>query len=188
MTQKSYTPDEYWYRPLPAGNPAEGPDEVSNGIGKTTTTDKPGPVLSDDGLPWQAFAVVGDRADPGTWHLPHHTKLVKKAVKGKIGYEHTVDWKAMPQVVYQLSRYGRQQAKLPLDPEQVLQAATHLAMHYIKAGKPLPTIKGQVPDMLHLPSGCHFRDRCPRAVKACGDNRPELREVGKGRRVACIRA
>ncbi len=57
-----------------------------------------------------------------------------------------------------------------------------------KAGKPLPTIKGEVPNMLALPSGCHFRARCPRAVKACAELRPELRVVGRGRKVACIRA
>jgi hypothetical protein len=141
MAQKKYTIDEYWYRPLPATAEGECPDEVSDGIGKTTTVEKSEsrtPLLSEDGLPWQAFAVVGDRSDPRTWHLPHHTKMVKKAVKGKIGYEHTVDWKAMPRTVYQLSRYGRQAEHLPLDENQVLQAASHLAMHYIKAGKPLP--------------------------------------------------
>ena len=140
MTEEN-TQDKFWYQSLdPVGadprvrpveksehEAAEGPEE----IGKT-------PILSGYGLPWQAYAVVGDRADPGTWHLPHHTKAVKKAVKGKIGYEHTVDWKAMPRMVYRLSRFGRMEAKLPLDPEQVLQAATHLAVHYIKAKKPVP--------------------------------------------------
>ncbi len=56
-----------------------------------------------------------------------------------------------------------------------------------KAGRELPTIKGQVSNMLRLPSGCHFRDRCPRAIKRCAAERPELRSVGAGRRVACIR-
>jgi hypothetical protein len=141
MAQRSYTQEEYWYRPLPATAEGEGPDEVSDGIGKTITVEKPEsrtPLLSEDGLPWQAYALVGDRMDPRTWHLPHHTKMVKKAVKGKIGYEHTVDWKAMPRIVYRLSRYGRQAEKLSLDENQVLQAASHLAMHYIKAGRPLP--------------------------------------------------
>jgi len=56
-----------------------------------------------------------------------------------------------------------------------------------RAGKPLPTIAGHVPHMLRLPSGCHFRDRCPRAVKECAAAVPELRTVGRGRKVACIR-
>jgi hypothetical protein len=128
MAQKRYTIEEYWYRPLPesvrAGSCVRPP-------GKSE------PPLKD-GLPWQAYAVVGDRADPCTWHLPHHTKMVKKAVKGKIGCEHTVDWKAMPRMVYKLSRYGRQAEHLPLDENQVLQAASHLSTHYIKADKPLP--------------------------------------------------
>jgi hypothetical protein len=112
--------DEYWYRtPEPVGATGGRPDQK-------------------DGLPWQAFAIVGNRADPSTWYLPHHTKMIKKAVKGKIGYEHTVDWKAMSRMVFMLSRYGRQQAKLPLEPGQVLEAATHLAVHYIKAKKSVP--------------------------------------------------
>ena len=139
MMQKSYTQDEYWYRPLQdgcRGVSLDAPEPVgANGV---RPPDKPGPVLSEDGLPRQAYALVVDRADPRTWFLPHHTKMVKKSVKGKIGYEHTVDWKAMPRIVFRLSRYGRQAEKLPLDENQVLQAASHLAMHYIKAGKPIP--------------------------------------------------
>ena len=131
MTE-DYTRDDFWYcPPEPVEDPAAAAIKQSSVSGENTD-------LLKDGLPWQAYAVVGDRADPRTWHLPHHTKAVKKAVKGKIGYEHTVDWKAMPGIVHMLSRYGRHEAKLPLDPEQVLQAATHLAVHYIKAKKPVP--------------------------------------------------
>jgi hypothetical protein len=124
--------NDFWYRPPEA---VEDPDTAT--IEKAVVSGENTDLLKD-GLPWQAFAVVGDRSDPDTWFLPHHTKAVKKAVKGKIGYEHTVDWKAMPRMVYLLSRFGRMEAKLPLDPEQVLQAATHLAVHYIKAKKPVP--------------------------------------------------
>ena len=148
MTQKEYTEteipitsgDEYWYRSEPQAEipmESEPKDTEPVGANGVRPSDKPEPVLKD-GLPWQAYALVIDRADPRTWYLPHHTKMVKKSVKGKIGYEHTVDWKAMPRIVYGLSRYGRQAEKLPLDENQVLQAASHLAMHYIKAGKPLP--------------------------------------------------
>jgi hypothetical protein len=132
--------DDFWYcqiqqdqcRGVSLDAPG-GENGTEDSVGATG-----GRSLEKDGLPWQAFAVFGDRADPGTWFLPHHTKAVKKAVKGKIGYEHTVDWKAMPRMVYLLSRFGRMEAKLPLDPEQVLQAATHLAVHYIEANKPVP--------------------------------------------------
>jgi peptide/nickel transport system ATP-binding protein len=49
----------------------------------------------------------------------------------------------------------------------------------------LPTIHGAVPDLRSLPSGCRFRDRCPRAIPACADERPPLRRHGD-REVACI--
>jgi oligopeptide/dipeptide ABC transporter ATP-binding protein len=52
----------------------------------------------------------------------------------------------------------------------------------------LESIPGTVPDLLHLPSGCRFRDRCPLAVAACAESEPALEEHGTARFVACIRA
>jgi len=54
-------------------------------------------------------------------------------------------------------------------------------------GRRLHTISGTVPDPLHFPSGCKFHPRCPKGCKdkRCRGVEPELREVSKGRRVAC---
>jgi oligopeptide/dipeptide ABC transporter ATP-binding protein len=52
----------------------------------------------------------------------------------------------------------------------------------------LESIPGTVPDLLHLPSGCRFRDRCPLAVAACAEADPPLEAHGAARLVACIRA
>jgi peptide/nickel transport system ATP-binding protein len=52
----------------------------------------------------------------------------------------------------------------------------------------LEAIPGVVPDLLHLPSGCHFRDRCPKAIPRCATTEPPLEELQPGHRVACIRA
>jgi oligopeptide/dipeptide ABC transporter ATP-binding protein len=51
----------------------------------------------------------------------------------------------------------------------------------------LEAIPGQVPDLLHLPSGCAFRDRCPRAVADCARITPPLEEKRPGHVAACIR-
>jgi peptide/nickel transport system ATP-binding protein len=52
----------------------------------------------------------------------------------------------------------------------------------------LESIPGTVPDLLHLPSGCRFRDRCPVAAAACAEVDPALEPHGAGHLVACIRA
>ena len=49
----------------------------------------------------------------------------------------------------------------------------------------LPTIPGRVPDLLHLPAGCRFADRCGRAGPECTASQPELHEIEASRDVAC---
>ena len=50
-------------------------------------------------------------------------------------------------------------------------------------GQKLPQIPGSTPQLSHLPSGCPFRPRCPRATEVCTTVPPD---VGTGaRRVLC---
>jgi hypothetical protein len=91
-----------------------------------------------DGLPQEAFAIAGDPTDPDTWKLPHHKKSIFRALKGRLDIERTVDWERMPAAVAALSPGGYRGRRVDASPEEILQAAKHLANHYRKADKPLP--------------------------------------------------
>ncbi|MCG7586928.1 ABC transporter ATP-binding protein [Photobacterium sp. OFAV2-7] len=49
----------------------------------------------------------------------------------------------------------------------------------------LPTIKGVVPDLLHLPNGCRFADRCDKVHSRCHEAVPQLSGC-ETHRVACF--
>jgi len=54
-----------------------------------------------------------------------------------------------------------------------------------KKKKRLDAIPGMVPSPLHLPSGCRFRDRCPKAAGLCAEAEPLLVENERSHFVAC---
>ena len=45
------------------------------------------------------------------------------------------------------------------------------------AGDRLTPISGSVPSLLHLPTGCRFRERCPQAMDRCTTELPALRPL-----------
>ena len=91
-----------------------------------------------EGLPKEAFAVVGDAEDPESWKLPHHKRSIFRALRGKLDIEKTVDWERMSAAVAALSPGGYRGQRVDASPEEILKAAGHLASHYRKADKPLP--------------------------------------------------
>jgi len=52
-------------------------------------------------------------------------------------------------------------------------------------GKPLPSIKGSVPNYLDPPSGCRFHPRCSYAMDICSKKKPKMVAVGENHHVAC---
>jgi hypothetical protein len=94
--------------------------------------------LRKEGLPAEAFAIVGDPDDPDTWKLPHHTRAIFRALKGRLDIERTVDWQRMAAAAAALSPGGYRGRRVEATPEQILTAARHLASHYEKAGRELP--------------------------------------------------
>ena len=98
--------------------------------------------ITREGLPKEAFAIVPDPEDPGTWKLPHHTKAIFRALQGRLDIERTVDWDRMPAAVAALSRGGYRGERVQATPDQIIRAARHLAAHYQKANKSVPDTLG----------------------------------------------
>ncbi len=71
----------------------------------------------------------------------------------------------------------------PLHPYAKALVAAVPVPHPDQSHDPLPIGRG-APDPRNPPSGCVFRDRCPRAFDRCASEVPQLRQVGT-RKVAC---
>ena len=52
----------------------------------------------------------------------------------------------------------------------------------------LTTIAGSVPELVDMPAGCAFANRCERVIDQCSRAVPELRVASDGHQVRCIRA
>lgn len=103
-------------------------------------TIKEGLKKSQEGLPKEAFAIVGDPEDPESWKLSHHKKSILRALKSKVDIEKTVDWDRITAAATALSPRGYRGQKANASPEQILAAAKHLVHHYREADEPLPDI------------------------------------------------
>ena len=66
---------------------------------------------------------------------------------------------------------------------QALLSAIPIADPNIKSKR--THLRGEVPSLIHPPSGCKFHPRCPKEMPKCSKDEPELKEVSKGHFVAC---
>lgn len=53
-------------------------------------------------------------------------------------------------------------------------------------GDILPTIPGNPPNLLRLPPGCPYQERCHRVTHQCRKQAPQLESFGQGRQRACF--
>lgn len=53
--------------------------------------------------------------------------------------------------------------------------------------KRLEAIPGIVPNLLHLPQGCRFQERCKHVHDACKEIEPSLRTVSSGHEARCVK-
>lgn len=51
----------------------------------------------------------------------------------------------------------------------------------------LKTIEGMVPDLMNLPPGCRFQNRCPYAVDKCKSEKPIKETISENHTVRCFR-
>lgn len=54
-------------------------------------------------------------------------------------------------------------------------------------GERLTTIVGTVPELVDLPIGCPFFDRCPWAIGECATTLPAPSELGNSHQASCLR-
>ncbi|HEY0328277.1 MAG TPA: dipeptide ABC transporter ATP-binding protein [Rhodopseudomonas sp.] len=68
---------------------------------------------------------------------------------------------------------------------QALLAAAPVADPRLARRRGKSILQGELPSPLNPPPGCSFNTRCPFAQERCRQERPMLRPLGDGRRVAC---
>lgn len=76
--------------------------------------------------------------------------------------------------IFHNARHPYTQKLLECDPARIRERSENL-----------PTIPGEVPDLVDIAPGCIFKERCDRAFSLCDVETPDRHEVGGGHQVAC---
>lgn len=76
--------------------------------------------------------------------------------------------------------------KAPLHPyTKALISAVPIADPEVGRNSKRILIEGELPSPMNVPKGCRFCTRCPHATDKCREEKPVLREVKEGHKVAC---
>ena len=78
--------------------------------------------------------------------------------------------------IFHTPRHPYTRLLLACDPARVTEPRRHL-----------PTIPGELPDLVHLPGGCVFAPRCPEAYAPCAGETPASYAAGLDHQVRCFR-
>ena len=70
---------------------------------------------------------------------------------------------------------------------KALLSAVPIADPFIEENREHILLSGEVPSPLNPPSGCTFHPRCPEAGPECSQVIPELKDIGNGHQVSCLR-
>ena len=79
--------------------------------------------------------------------------------------------------IFHRARHPYTHKLLECDPARIKEPTRHL-----------PVIPGDLPDLVGLPSGCVFRERCPLALPICATRHPTPERLGERHFAACHRA
>jgi len=79
--------------------------------------------------------------------------------------------------IFHRARHPYTRKLLECDPARIRQAT-----------RQLPVIPGELPDLVDLPAGCVFRERCPLAIPLCATQHPKHERLAAQHLAACHRA
>jgi len=75
----------------------------------------------------------------------------------------------------------------PMHPytQGLLQSIPKLGYRAMGDRQQLHEINGMVPSLFHLPQGCGFCPRCPKAMDTCRENLPDIKPINENHQVRC---
>jgi peptide/nickel transport system ATP-binding protein len=107
--------------------------------------------------------------------ISHHLGVIAELCdRVNVMYAGEVVESGTVRAVFEQPRHPYTQRLLACDPARVMERSRHL-----------PTIRGQVPNLVNLPPGCVFSDRCPAVFEPCRKAPPDYFQIAEGRAVRC---